>query len=368
MSNKNIVCQQLQELRIMIDTSIKVANNMEMLIGQLRPHSPTKNDNAEKGSSELPSQVQVRNVFSTVDENFGFLTSLLGNGIDLIQGKYDILEGKVQAGVAYIQSITDKELISNQVLRPLLKGKVDVNTNFDMISMLIKSTFLSASKIQETSEMKQVVESLLNGDTVLFINGTNTALLIGSRKIISRSIEKPENEGTVLSSMESFIEDLDANCGMIIKRLPTPDLRFETLTVGVLSHTRLKLLWIEGIADANIIEEARRRINKIDIDNVDGIGILAELIEDTPLSLFPQYRQTQRPDVITKNLTDGKFAVLCGNSPFAFFAPTSIWDNFKTMDDYAERSTSASYLRLIRYGAFFVSDSYISFIHILCIL
>jgi spore germination protein KA len=356
MIEKNIICQQLQELQKMIDASSETAEDMEMIIGQLR----------QLGPSELPSQMQVRNVFSTVDENFSFLRSILGNGIGLIEGKHDILAGKVQTGVAYIKSISDEELISNQVIKPLLKGKVDFNINFEAILMLIRSTFLSASNVKETNEMEQVVESLLNGDTVLFINSTNTALIIDSRKIVSRSIEKPENESTVLSSMESFVEDLNANCGMIIKRLPTPNLRFEIVTVGVLSHTKLKLIWIEGIANTTIIEEARRRINRINIDNVDGIGVLAELIEDTPLSIFPKYRQTQRPDVVTKNLTDGSFAVLCDNSPFAFLAPISIWDNFKTMDDYAERSTSASYLRLIRYVAFFasviISPLYLSFV------
>jgi spore germination protein KA len=214
--------------------------------------------------------------------------------------------------------------------------------------------------------MKQVVEGILNGDTALFIEGSSTALLIASRKIEQRGVEKPLNEGTVLASLDSYTENLDTNCGMIIKRLPTSSLRFETFNIGKLAPTKIKLAWLEGIANPTIVDEARRRINRINIDYISGIGTLAELIEDSPFSIFPKYRQTERPDVTAKALTDGHFAILCTNNPFALFAPIALWDNLKTMDDYAERTTSASYLRLARYAAFLmsilISPVYLSFV------
>lgn len=314
-----------------------------------------KNSNKEKHSTQLPSQAQKRNIFSTIDENFGFLHSILGDGLGLVEGKYDVLEGQAQVGVAYIEGITDIKLISSQVIEPLLKGKIDAKIGFDGILLLMQSKFISIPNTKRTDQMEQVVDSLLNGNTVLFIDHLDTALIIGSRKVEKRAIEKPENEVTVFASKDSFIEDLETNCSMIIRRLPTPDLHIETFTVGVLSHTKVKLLWFEGTANTNAVEEARRRIKSIDIDTVYGIGALAELIEDAPWSVFPKYRQSQRPDIIAKSLIDGQFAILCSNSPFALAAPISFWDHFKTMDDYVERSLVSSFLRMARFIAFILS-------------
>ena len=116
-------------------------------------------------------------------------------------------------------------------------------------------------------------------------------------------------------------------------------------------------MWLEGVANPEAINEARNRIQKIDTDNVDGIGVIGELIEDNPLSLFPKYKQTERPDVVARNLTDGRFAIISANTPFAFIAPISFWDNFRSMDDYEERCWTSSYLRIIRYVAFILSIS-----------
>ena len=346
----------------------KKLNTLNQLAAESTAIAEELNQISQQLMSPVWSEANYKNirVFSSADENFGFITRILGKSIGLITGKYDILEGKAQAGVAYIESITNQELVSHQILEPLLKGKADENTSFGTILTLIQTKFIAVPNVKTTNRLEQVVENLLIGNTALFITGINTALIIDSRKIEKRSLEKPDNEGTVLSSLEAFIEDIEINCSMIIKRLPIPNLHFELFSVGILSKTKVKLIWIEGIANAGIVAEARRRIQKIDIDTVDGIGILSELIEDTPLSIFPKFQQTQRPDLVAKALANGQFAVLCNNSPFAFLAPIAFWDNFKSMDDYAELTITACYLRLGRIIAYafsvIISPLYLAFV------
>lgn len=326
------------------------------------------NGNTENNSATLPSKAQERSVFSTIDENFGFLSSIFGSGIGLVESKYDVLEGKAQVGVAYIEGLTDTKLISSQVIEPLLREKADFETGFfNNILMVMQAKLIALPNIKQSSQMKEVVDGLLNGNTMLFTNGLDTALIIGSRKVEKRSIEKPENEVTVLGALDSFTEDLETNGSLIIRRLPTPDLHFETFTVGKYSQTKVKLLWLEGIANKQTVEEAGRRLQGIDIDALPGgIGSLAELIQENPLSVFPKYRQTQRPDTVAKNLTDGRFAIICSNSPFALIAPVSFWDNFKTIDDYSETPVVASFLRFARIMSFFllsiIGPLYLSFV------
>jgi spore germination protein KA len=309
----------------------------------------------DKNLVEPPSKEQDKSIFTSLDENFEFLNSHFGNGIDLVEAKYDILKGTVQAGIVFIDSISDKILIGNQIIKPLLEALIDSENELDKILVLLQTKLIYIPGVKKSNSMEDIIESLLNGNTILFLNGINEVLIIPSQKIEKRSIEKPNNEVTTLASMDSFTEDLVTNCSMVIRRLPTTELRFETFSAGSLSRTEIKLIYIQGICKLETINEVKSRIQKIDIDIVDGIGTLAELIEDKPLSIFPKYKQTQRSDVIAKNLSDGRFALLCSNSPFGLVAPISFFDNFKTMDDYADKSLNASYLRCIRAISFLLS-------------
>jgi spore germination protein KA len=272
-----------------------------------------------------------------------------------VEQKYFLLDDKTEIGIVYIDSIANKEYISKQVIEPLLRANFDSKVQPNNMLSLIQSKFTYIPDSKTSSEMQKVTEGLLQGNTILFINGLITAIIIRSPNMEKRSIEKPDNEPALFGSMDSFTEDVEINCSLLIRRLPTPDLRFEEFTVGKLSNTKVKLLWIENIANTKAVKEVRQRIQSIDFDSVAGIGVLSELIEDHPLSVFPKFRQTQRPDVTTKYLTDGHFAVLCSNSPYAFLAPVTLWDHFKTTDDYTDKSLVASYLRIFRLVAFLVS-------------
>ena len=330
--------------------------------------NPGNRKDRKKSSDESESKKTPYegDILSTVDENLGLIKKIIGANTGLIGEKINIFEGKIQAGIAYIKGMADEELINLHVLMPLLKSSITLVNDENDTFNFIHTQIISVVDVQKTSLMKQVVEGLLNGDSALFINEMDTVLIIKSRKINQRQVDKPDNESTIFSNKESFIEDLGTNCAMIIKRLPTPALHFEAFTVGQFSRTKVKLLWLEGIANPECIDEAKRRIERINMDVVEGIGVLSGLIEDKPFSVFAKYIQTERPDMVTKKLSDGCFAVLCDNSPFALIAPVSFWDTFVSMDDYAERTIISSFLRIVRYLAFFfaimISPIYLSFV------
>lgn len=322
-----------------------------------------------KKSTNMNSQskaAQMGAILPSIDENHALLVSILGNGIGLTITKYDIFENKVQIGIAYIQSLVDKNLISSHIVKPLIESKIDTMAEQQNLSTLIESKFIHIPDIKKTSEINQVINHLLTGYTIIFTQNSKEAIVIGSRTLQNRAVELPNNESTVLASQDSFNEDIETNCSLIIRRLPTPELHFEEFTLGSLSHTKVKLIWLKNKSNSTVVDEIRKRINQINVESVEGIGNLAELIVEKPLSIFPKYKQTQRPDLVARRLSEGYTAVLCDNSPFALIAPLFFWDNFKTMDDYSENVYVASFLRLIRIFSFILSTSisalYVSFV------
>lgn len=327
---------------------------------------PEGNKNSNTNYSKIEAKNIKRDTFLSANENIDFVRNMLGSGTSLITGILNVLRGKLQIGIAYIEDISDKQIISQQIIKPLLETNIMGDNNHADVIECFKTQTIHNTDIKESKQMGIIINELLLGNTVLFIDKNYTALIIGSRKIEKRAVEKPENEVAIFGSKEAFTEDVEVNCSMIIKRLPVPELRFKEFTAGRLSRTKIKLIWIDSIANSAIIDEVGKRIEIIDIDVVECIAELAEMIEDEPSSIFPKYRQTERPDMAVRYLSEGRFIILSNNSPFALLGPLTFWDNFKTMDDYLERPLSTSFLRILRFFAFLfaltICPLYLSFV------
>ena len=96
-------------------------------------------------------------------------------------------------------------------------------------------------------------------------------------------------------------------------RLPSPNLMFRQMELGRTSHTKVRIVWLKNVAKPQIIEEICSRLDRIDIDIVHSISVLTELTEDNPLSIWPQYKLTERVDVTVANMAEGRVAILCDN-------------------------------------------------------
>jgi spore germination protein KA len=198
-------------------------------------------------------------ILPTVEENFSFVNRTVGITSDLVENVFYIFNGKIKAGLIYIELLTDKDLISRHVITPLLKN-YDLGKNSGEIIRLIKNKIITAANTYFTGDMQQVLNAILLGDTALFLENSSEALIIKSQKILKRAIEKPENESTVLGSQESFTDNIDTNISLIIKRLPVRQLHIEAFTLGRLSRTNTRLVWLEGIINPKIIDDVKMRI------------------------------------------------------------------------------------------------------------
>ena len=123
---------------------------------------------------------------------------------------------------------------------------------------------------------------------------------------------------------------------------------------------------MKEIADSELVEEVKRRIQKIDIDNVPESGYVEQLIEDNYFSLFAQVQSTERPDRVIAALMEGRVAILLDGTPFALIAPVTFSMMMQSPEDYYERWISGTLIRLLRFGAaiiaLFTPALYISFI------
>ncbi|WZL74217.1 spore germination protein [Clostridiaceae bacterium 35-E11] len=304
-----------------------------------------------------------------LDKNLNYISGVLGENNGIITEKFLFVNANQMAGIVYLEKMADLSTIRTLLSEYLNSEKQDAtciqNSKSTDLKLKMKE-FFRGVPIQETKGLEKVCEAVLKGHTCLLVDGINEATLINTRKFDTRKIEKPEIESTIYAPKEAFVEDVETNCMMVRRRLPTPTFKLEAFTIGRLSQTSIRLGWLEGIANEKIIEEARRRIARIDIDCIHNIAMLADFIEDNPKSLWPQYKLVERPDVVAYNLSCGQFAIFCDGNPFVLIAPTVITQHIQTMDDFSQKPIVGTLLKIFRISAFMISTSissiYISFV------
>ncbi|GAA3401537.1 spore germination protein [Paenibacillus hodogayensis] len=193
-----------------------------------------------------------------------------------------------------------------------------------------------------------VIEEVLNGSTVVHVEGLDEAFVFCTRNVEKRSIDQPETEQVIRGPREGFIENLMTNISLVRYRLQTPDLRIKINKLGKYTRTCIAVCYIHGIVNPALVEEVQRRLSLIEIDGIIDSGYLEQLIEDNHYSPFPQIQVTERPDKAVANLLEGRVIIIVDGSPMALIAPTVFTQFYQTSEDYAERFLLVSFIRLAR--------------------
>jgi spore germination protein KA len=187
------------------------------------------------------------------------------------------------------------------------------------------------------------------------MDGIDSALIIGSQGWKDRAVSEPMTENVVRGPRDGFTETIDTNTALIRRRIKSPNLRVDEYKLGTQTKTTVLLIYINGVAKEATVNELKERLQRIDIDGVLESGYIEELIEDNPLSPFPQVDHSERPDKVSAAILEGRIAIVVDNTPFVLMVPTVFIQFFQSPEDYYERYPVGSLTRIVRFAAFFTS-------------
>ena len=124
------------------------------------------------------------------------------------------------------------------------------------------------------------------------------------------------------------------------------------LSVGRGVSVKVSLCYIEGICPKETVDELLRRLSAIALDDVQGSGMLAQLLEDDPFAPLPQVGSTERPGRAASFLLEGQAVLLMDGSPRALVMPIGLWHLFHAPDDSYMRWQYGTFMRFLRlFGA-----------------
>lgn len=203
--------------------------------------------------------------------------------------------------------------------------------------------------------MSTVVDAVCTGSVAVILPKSNLLLKITVPKISVRSPDQPVSEHVIRGAHDGFVEAIDTNISLIRKRLAIPDLVVRSLQIGAESNTRINYIYIESVADADVVEGVKTRLEHIDISAVISIGQIEDYLEDSKWSPFPQFLNTERPDRVVANLLEGKVAVFTDSEPIALIAPVTFFSFYQSPDDFNGRIYVGSFYRLVRLFSFMMA-------------
>ena len=264
-------------------------------------------------------------------------------------------EDNVSCAVVYADGVVNKQLLGDLIARPLSRisikkegGRYASNEEFIQKSLLFP-------ELKTAKNFQDATKEILDGNSLLLIDGIAVGFIVGAKLLPNRAVIEPPTDVAVKGPREGFIEDIKTNMALVRKRLKTPDLRFETLRVGKRSDTAVSLCWLEGTSNESVKAELKKKIEGIQIDNIPDSSYIAALISPRKRSLFRTVGTTEKPDVFTAKIAEGRVGILVDGSPIALTAPYVLTEDLQSSEDYFISPFMATTFRFLRFISLLVA-------------
>ncbi|MGV3487053.1 MAG: spore germination protein [Tuberibacillus sp.] len=306
--------------------------------------SSRKKNKREQKTNSVKSASQNDKLSEVLDENYKKLQTVYSNSSDVIFRRFTI-GGKINAVLVYIQGLSDFEEIDRSVLTPLMEPAYEECPD---LREIIEHK-LTVSDVKEVTTIADTIDQIASGNPVILVDRHSFGVALGLAKWEKRSIEEPTAESVVRGPREGFTETIIVNTSLLRRKIKNPNLKMKSLKIGKQTKTQVILTYIETLVDPTLVEEVTNRLKRIDIDGILESGYIEEFIEDNPYSPFPQVLTTERPDVASASLLEGRVAILVDGTPFVIIVPVTLYSLLQAPDDYYQRFMIGTLIRWLRY-------------------
>ena len=296
---------------------------------------------------------------SQLEQNLAALRNILGSSNDIIIREFSLgYDHSIHGAIIFLDGLVDIVTINDNLMKSLMYDTYLIphqdTTDLSDISA-VKKNLISIGDVQQTSLLNDVVDKIMAGNTLLFIDNSSEALVISTKKWEKRSVEEPQTETVVRGPREGFSETLRVNTSLLRRKIRNRNLCLENLTIGEQTKTDICIVYIKGLVNPKLIKEIRTRMQEISTDAILESGYIEAFIEDAPYSIFSTVGNSEKPDVVAAKILEGRAAILVDGTPFVLTVPMLFLESFQSAEDYYSRPFYSSFIRLIRFGAYLSS-------------
>ena len=268
------------------------------------------------------------------------------------------LKGDIRGFLMFYDGMSDTNSVNNGIIKPLLELPLfqdEPEQRIEKIPSLIVEKFVSHSQAAVSDNFEEIIEEINFGSCGLFIDGLDKGFILDVRSWGHRGIDKPGNEQSIYGPQEAFSEMLRNNSALVRKILKTEKMICESVKIGKVSKTRGVMMYISDLANEQLVEEVRRRLNGISMDYCISSEEVAMFLEENSFSLTNQILMTERPDRVARALSEGRVAFLLNGNPHVLIMPTNAFELLHAASDDYLRVPYANFIIVIRLIAVIIS-------------
>ncbi|AFC27820.1 GerA spore germination protein [Paenibacillus mucilaginosus 3016] len=315
-----------------------------------------------QGSAPPPSSGDRGALVPALADNLKRIRKQLGASGDIVIREITLGSPQpIRAAVLYTDGLADKQIIHESILPSLMTVSAPHSaepllpeTGAALLAR-IQDTVLQVGELKAVPDLAGVLREMLSGNTVVLVDGVQSALSVGTPGWKDRAISEPAVQNVIRGPRESFTETLRTNTALVRRRIRDERLRCEQRAIGSVTHTEIAIMYVDGLADPSVLQEIDERLGRIRTDAILEGGYIEEFIQDKTLTPFPTLFNSERPDVIAAGLLEGRVAILIDGTPFVLLVPALFNQFFQSAEDYYQRADIAIFLRILRYLSFFIA-------------
>ncbi len=290
-------------------------------------------------------------IFSSLQSNVDVMKKRYSyrDNSDLILRDFNLsVGGKTIPAVGFFfDGLVNKQLIGQMIMMPLLR-QIQEQVEPQQLADYLMRNVISQNQVKLVKNFDDVTGELNFGGCIIFIDGCPEALAMDVKGWEHRSISDAKNEVTIKGPQEAFCEVLRINTSLIRKILKNEALVNQGFTIGVMSKTPASLLYLQNVANQELVHEVQRRLKNIKVSYVMDTGELEQFLLGEEMMFTPQVLSTERPDRVAMALNEGKVAIMLDGSPYALILPINLTSFINLTEDRYMKYHMTNFLRIIR--------------------
>ena len=256
----------------------------------------------------------------------------------------ELKNGNTTVYIIYFETLCKSNTINDFILKPIYDDKIK---SLDDIKNKLPS-----GNLLEINDENTLYDNLYSGFTIISID--NKFISFETKESLDSGIVAATNEKVIKGPKDAFTENYQSNIGLIRKRIRSKNLKVNEYTIGTSSKTKVALFYLDDIVNKDLVNKIEKKLKTMSLDYVANSNYIIDSMNKKN-NIMPTNIMTERPDLTSFLLMEGRIAIMVENSPQVIIIPMFFSDTIHTIDDYYQNSKNVSVTRIIRVIAFIIS-------------
>lgn len=256
----------------------------------------------------------------------------------------ELKNGNTTVYIIYFETLCKSNTINDFILKPIYDDKIK---SLDDIKNKLPS-----GNLLEINDENTLYDNLYSGFTIISID--NKFISFETKESLDSGIVAATNEKVIKGPKDAFTENYQSNVGLIRKRIRSKNLKINEYTIGTSSKTKVALFYLDDTVNKDLVNKIEKKLKTMSLDYVANSNYIIDAMSKKN-NIMPTNIMTERPDLTSFLLMEGRIAIMVENSPQVIIIPMFFSDTIHTIDDYYQNSKNVSVTRIIRVIAFIIS-------------